>query len=325
MARLLVIGDPHFKKNNIPLMCNMGKKIASIIDTNELSGVVVLGDVLDKHENVNSNVLSTAVEFLSMIKSKTKLYLIIGNHDRINNSDFMSNIHPFTALKSWENTVVVDTTKKVIIGGATFIFVPYVFPGRFHEAVTACGDFRDATAIFAHQEFYGCKMGAIKSRDGDSWEKDNPLVITGHIHDYQKLQNNIIYVGTPVQHSFGDRGRKTVSIFSFDNGTYKEKRIDLGLRRKRTLYMDIGEISAYKGKSKDDVRIVFRGTKAEVDALIQSGEVERLKEMGVKLACKVNINKKKVKNGISFVDRISMSVAGNEREEKWLGEILSSY
>ena len=113
------------------------------------------------------------------------------------------------------------------------MFVPYVPPGKFDDAIKTCddiGDIKDYKCIFAHQEFYGAKMGAIISKDGDKWPLHNPLVVSGHIHDYQRPQENIIYIGTPMQHAFGDNTKKTISILTINNISEEciENRITLG-------------------------------------------------------------------------------------------------
>jgi hypothetical protein len=85
-------------------------------------------------------------------------------------------------------------------------------------------------AIFAHQEFYGVKMGAIESKIGDKWDEKNPVVISGHIHQWQRLQSNIFYTGTPRQIGFGDKTKKSISEFIFtldDNKTELNSKRDL--------------------------------------------------------------------------------------------------
>ena len=93
-----------------------------------------------------------------------------------------------------------------------------MYPGRFFEAIShldSASGVQSAHALFAHQEFFGAKMGAIISQQGDKWPHHYPLVISGHIHDYGRPQHNIIYTGTPMQHAFGDHNNKTISEYVF--------------------------------------------------------------------------------------------------------------
>ena len=53
-------------------------------------------------------------------------------------------------MKEWNNTIVVDTVITETINGQKFVFVPYVSPGRFEEALnTSKEKWNDAACIFA--------------------------------------------------------------------------------------------------------------------------------------------------------------------------------
>ena len=144
------------------------------------------------------------------------------------------------------------------------------------------------TAIFAHQEFKNAKMGAITSLEGDEWDNDNPLVISGHVHDYDHLQPNLIYTGTPMQHAFGDTENKTISYYTYinietipseeyltfiipniDNIYAKEDRIDLKLPRKRIFYINCDQIATWNPPDKGLIKVVIRGTPAEIKATMK--------------------------------------------------------
>jgi hypothetical protein len=88
------------------------------------------------------------------------------------------------SLKNWNNIQIVDK----VIDKDYYMLCPSVFPGRFIEAIeTETKHCRKKKLIFAHQEFKGCKMGAIVSTVGDEWEEKYPFIISGHFHDNQKV------------------------------------------------------------------------------------------------------------------------------------------
>lgn len=224
-CRCLTIGDPHIKVGNERETTIMFASFIALAREMKPDIIVVMGDVLDTHDHISLKAFCRAIPFLKTLSEIAPLYTLIGNHDRPNNSDFMSDNHPFAALSEWKNTVVVNVTTYATINGIPMVFVPYVYPGRFIEAMehksarVIGGDliprWREAAVIFAHQEFRGAKMGIIRSVVGDEWSLSHPQVISGHIHEYQILQKNIIYVGTPIQHGFGEGTDKTVSFFVF--------------------------------------------------------------------------------------------------------------
>jgi len=208
---ILVIGDPHFKKNNIPQVNDFIKTIMSFISTlSPLNFIVVEGDLLHTHEHLHSDVLNKAVEFVKRLSSFCPVYILVGNHDAINNSIFLTTSHWMNCLKSFPNITVVDD----VLVKQEFAFCPYVPNGRFQEALftkLSLEDLKKITCIFAHQELSGAKMGSIIST-AEKWNDDFPLVVSGHIHDKHWAQPNIFYTGSIMQHAFGDSSDKTILL-----------------------------------------------------------------------------------------------------------------
>jgi DNA repair exonuclease SbcCD nuclease subunit len=153
--------------------------------------IVIGGDVLDSHERVSVVLMNTALKLFKVLSNIAPLYILIGNHDYINNQQFLTINHWMNAIKEWKNIFIVD--KPLIF--ENFLFVPYVFPGKFKKSINEI-DLTSVICIFAHQEFLDCQMGIIKSVQGDRWESNMPLVISGHIHDRQKVNSNILYPGS---------------------------------------------------------------------------------------------------------------------------------
>lgn len=239
-AKVVVIGDPHFRIDNIEEVNLFIKKIKELVDKEKPDLVVCLGDLLHTHERLHTIPLNKAYEFIKAL-CDYKLYILVGNHDYIQNQQFLTQNHWMNGLKEWPNVTIVDCVKSVYINHIFFTFCPYVPNGRFKEALDTAGyNWMNSVCIFAHQEFYGCKMGAIVSVEGDKWPETNPFVISGHIHSKQRPQPNIYYTGSALQHAFGESEENTISIVEFgENETIRE--VDLGLPRKKIVYTDIGD------------------------------------------------------------------------------------
>ena len=220
--KIFVIGDPHFKSKNALETNEMSNKIYELLIQEKPDFIVVLGDVLDTHETIHVGPLCRATEFLYRLsKLSNHLFILIGNHDMKSNADFLTGESAFNACKSWENVTIVDKVKKFCFKEKNFLFTPYVPTGRLSEAFATESiteeNINEYDIIFAHQEFKGCNMGAITSNEGDEWGSEWPLCISGHIHDYQELQHNLIYPGTPIQHSYGDSPNKAILILEFED------------------------------------------------------------------------------------------------------------
>lgn len=289
----LAIGDPHFKNDNGEITEEMSIKVERYIKDNydSLDAVVILGDILHTHEKINLHPLHKAITFLQKIHEALEgkwFYIIIGNHDRSNNRVFMTDDHAFNALKHWENTVVVD---KAILhepkDNFKVLLMPYVSPGRFKEAyeTVVSEDFleKEIKVVFAHQEFYGAKMNTITSNEGDPWETSKPLCVSGHIHDYDALKSNLIYTGTPIQHGYSDRGKKTISFFKFLNDdTFIEQRINLKIKGRISLRTTVEELDSLEvPHEKYYVKITVSGTKPSINKLKSSKLYKELLSKGV--------------------------------------------
>jgi DNA repair exonuclease SbcCD nuclease subunit len=211
--RILCIGDPHFRVENITEVEEFIAKLIPLIEDRKPDFIVVLGDLLHTHERVHTIALNKAYDFINQLRKLAKTFVIVGNHDYIQNQQFLTENHWMNGMKEWENVVIVDK----VLEFEDFVFCPYVPPGRFEEALdTLSGyDWRQSSCIFAHQEFYGCKMGAIISVDGDKWGESFPVVVSGHIHSKQQPQKNVYYTGSAMQHAFGESEENIIAVFDF--------------------------------------------------------------------------------------------------------------
>jgi DNA repair exonuclease SbcCD nuclease subunit len=229
--KILLIGDCHFQVNNIPQTEVFIRKIDEYLKANPVDIIVVLGDVLHSHERIHSDILNKAISFIRLLSTYTKTYVLVGNHDAINNSIFLTDKHWMNCMKSYPNVVIVDDIVKYNpIPEILFVFCPYVPDGRFHEALhTQFETFEKITCIFAHQSITGGKMGGIVS-NAERWEEHEPVLISGHIHDKQWVQPNMYYTGSIMQHSFGDKLDKSMLLLETsvgDEGDEKDKVINL--------------------------------------------------------------------------------------------------
>lgn len=258
-SRILVIGDPHFKTKYLEEGAQFVHNITKIAEETKPDMIVCLGDILDKHETVDVMAHKLVCQFIDSLSNIAPLFCCIGNHDLINHSQFLTENHIFTPFKKWRDVVIVDEPKIMHHNSHSFIFCPYVAPGRFVEALnTLLKDqisWEFADCIFAHQEFRGCKMGAIISENGDEWEESYPLVISGHIHEEQKVQENILYPGSAIQHSYGESPDKYVWLVTFREGDFNVEKINTRVKGKKTLTRTLEQAKEFDFSLLDKYRI----------------------------------------------------------------------
>ena len=211
-----------------------------------------------------------------------------------NNQQFLSTEHWMNPMKEWGGVQIVDTVYHRDIKGYHLVFCPYVYPGRFQEALnTDPRDWKSADCIFAHQEFYGCKMGAIVSVEGDQWDAKFPKVISGHIHSKQSIGSNVYYCGSSMQHAFGESEKNVIPILRFSSSTgYELEEIDLALPRKRIVYTDVQNIDDVKipevlpDGTGDKVKITISGVYDEFKAFKKTKKYRELVKTGTKVVFK---------------------------------------
>jgi DNA repair exonuclease SbcCD nuclease subunit len=281
--KIFVIGDPHFKSKNALETNEMSNRIYEEVIKEKPDFIVVLGDVLDTHETIHVGPLCRATDFLFTLSGMSKhLYVLVGNHDMKSNADFLTGESAFNACKSWKNVTIVDKVIKDTYQGKKFLFTPYVPTGRLMEAFGTEGIDKDNideySIVFAHQEFKGCSMGAITSNEGDTWEQLFPLCISGHIHDYQELQGNLIYPGTPLQHSYSDSPNKAVMVLEDHefNNEWSKRRIKLGLPKKLTVNITAEELIDYVVPENSFVKLIVRGETDKVKEVMKLDKVKTL-------------------------------------------------
>ena len=296
MIKILAIGDVHFKVNNIPEVELFIERIEKLARDLTPDVIVILGDVLDTHEKIHAIPLNKAVEFFDKMRKISYTVVLVGNHDSYNNQIFLNDNHWMNPFKEWNNLEIVDKVIDLKAGDKLLVFTPYVPPGRFIEALDTYKDWKKADCIFAHQEFRGCKMGAITSIDGDIWDETFPLVVSGHIHSKDKLQDNLYYTGSAMQHAFGESTKNVVvEVVLKDNG-FDYNEIDLELPRKKVVSLSLKNVDEYEMKedTRDKIMLSLKGNYDEFKTFKKSKKYKELTSKGVKIkfSCqKINIEK----------------------------------
>lgn len=275
--KILFIGDPHFKINNIEFVDIFIEKSMEIIHQNiKLYGsndllCVIAGDILDTHERLHQIPYHKALDFIKAISDLIKVVVLVGNHDYINNQQFLSKYHWMLPLKYYKNVYIADNildSETFLNTQYKFMFVPYVPPGRFIEALNTYKnrDWKDNTCIFAHQEFRGCNLGKQNSENGDAWPLDYPLVVSGHIHKPHQPQKNIIYPGSVLQHTFGEEHNDTgLLLIDFTKNSFEKIKVDIPLMK--SVEIKCSEFEDYLKKLKlkplERIRIFCIGNDSE--------------------------------------------------------------
>jgi DNA repair exonuclease SbcCD nuclease subunit len=280
ISNILVIGDIHVKVNNIKEINMLLEKVKQTIKDHDIKMVVFLGDISDSFDVMHVLSWKCIVNLVYSVSHLCKTILIVGNHDYINNKQHFTDNHFYSLFSKLAgvDVKVVDKPHVELFLNKKLLFLPYIPNGKFLDSLK---DFEisEIDMIFCHQEFFGSKMGPIESTKGDKYPENYPLVISGHIHDRQMPQGNIIYIGTPMPHSFGCENNGNVSVFSINDSDQRpiENVIDLHMPKKITLNIKAKDF--FKFSLPDEInsyRLKVSGTNKDILKIRMSDEYTEL-------------------------------------------------
>lgn len=337
---LLLIGDPHFRVDNIPesqkFIDQVKISITKLLEESRLDYVIILGDVLHTHEKIHTLALNMAIKFFDICRSLVKTYVLVGNHDATSNTIFLESTHWMNVIKGWNNIEVVEKPEWI---EKKILLCPYVPDGRFLEALSNEPEWKSAKLICGHQLLNGAKMGAIKAEGVEEWCDEYPMLISGHIHDKQEVKKNLYYTGSSMQHAFGETADKTIILYNLE--TKEREEIDLELPKKKIIYINANDLESVEKSLKDEYqyKLVIRGTAAECKAVKTNSVLKRLKDLeNVKRVqikeeieteseseneeSKDESEVEEKKSGVNFLEILKVIV--DERDNKYVKSLLNS-
>ena len=164
------------------------------------------------------------------------IYAISGNHDH-QWKNIIGNESPsaLTALADACPNFKVMDYGYVEFDGVRFIGIPYMeFPDEFITVLESSSEYVDLSmknVLLMHQVPSGSK-DPIPAQVDSNHPLFDPfvLVLNGHVHRYQIINERLITVGSPIHHDLGDIGQtKGVLIIEFpdDEGPLRMERIPI--------------------------------------------------------------------------------------------------
>jgi DNA repair exonuclease SbcCD nuclease subunit len=205
---MLIIGDPHFKIDKINYIGKLFDWINDIVNTEEISKIVFLGDMFHTHSILRSEILSLVYQKITELAFKKPVICLVGNHDY--NSANNPTSHSLETFKHINNVTIVDIP--IVIEDD--LYIPYIHSSDKFLQIIAEFSF---SRIFCHQLFKGANMGFIKSEDGVDVNEIKFPTYSGHIHRSQRL-GSVYYIGTPYSlDGNDDSDEKSVIILKNNN------------------------------------------------------------------------------------------------------------
>lgn len=321
-----VVGDIHFRSKHLREGQDFVDKCLKKIEETYPSAIVLLGDVLDTHEIAREEPYNLACSFIEKCSKLAITFVLVGNHDYINNTQYLTQRHFFNPLKKWKNVYIVDKPTKFQIQGVTSIMCPYTPNGKFIESIVKSFDgdkrwFNGVDIVFGHQEIRGVSlrrdiendMLCEKSSHGDTYGGGYPPLISGHIHHPQFIPPNVYYPGSAMQINFDEHPDKCVWIVNVDEDTRKLEieKFDLGLKNLKEYRVNVNDVDKFDMALIDKyyIKLKVTGTSESFQVLRKRPIYKKLCERGVKIVFEPQIDQyskhvlsDSVKHLTSFMD-----------------------
>lgn len=212
--KVAVLGDMHFAiKSSSPVLCeiymeNMNKFLDNVffpkMEKSNITRIIQTGDFYDNRKaNANIAVANSIKNFVDRLDNM-HMDMIVGNHDMVHLHSLTDNSLDVN-LRKYNNITIHSKPKTEYIDGLSIDFIPWICDENVDQILDFISKSKSRVCV-CHPEINGFDMTAgQKCETGLDRNifKQYELVIAGHFHIKSK-QDNILYVGTPTQHNYGD-------------------------------------------------------------------------------------------------------------------------
>jgi DNA repair exonuclease SbcCD nuclease subunit len=226
--KVLRIGDPHVKFNNLEDCEKLMHFIVDIILKYSPDRVEILGDLFHTHYIVRLEVLDFWDAWLDVLSDACDVVVLEGNHDQLGDTDAsMGTIRVFKRLA--QNKILKKSRTRLRIVDCPqydgiIAYMPYVHDkAKFVDMANSMASDAGCKVLVCHQTFEGATYeNGMYAPDGINLsDLKYDVVISGHIHTYQRF-GNLIYPGTMKWDTASDANKeKGIWLYEHDDVTGK--------------------------------------------------------------------------------------------------------
>lgn len=94
--KILFIGDPHIKTDNHHEVDILLSELEKICKSISFDRIIIGGDVMHYHERIFTQALNKTLHFINTLSTYAPVDVLVGNHDMINNQQFLTSNHWLT-------------------------------------------------------------------------------------------------------------------------------------------------------------------------------------------------------------------------------------
>ena len=216
MAKAIITGDWHLQTGIYTDIClDYLDHLMSYGEQNEIKIMIIVGDIFEKSSKIHNDAfIPLFFKFMEMKEAGWEIYIVLGNHD-IFSVDNDSLVETFSVFGK-----VIKDFEQIEIDGKEIDFLAYTKDPTDvpQEGGTLMTHLSIADFQFDNKYHVNEKAGMPRSTF-----EGYDLVFTGHFHRPQQ-KGNVIYVGSPYQMNFGEKGQEKGFVV-FDLQTNEWERV----------------------------------------------------------------------------------------------------
>lgn len=201
----LLTADIHLRDFHLSVIENLFKEVADECFRRDIHRIFILGDFFHDRRKLSVRTLISAYTIADILR-QFQIYIIVGNHDSL----YKNKVEPTSLeiFEEYENIHVIKSIHEI----DNIIMVPWIWNDDILKEKA------EDYYVFGHFDFKGFKMNNMyvsKSGIEPSRMSKFKRIYTGHFHTPSE-QNNIQYLGSPIQHTFHDE-ESPRGYYIFDN------------------------------------------------------------------------------------------------------------
>lgn len=277
----LFVGDLHIQVNNLEDSKKLLEFVRATFVENDCGRLVLLGDIFHTHAVIRQEVAYLTLSFLkdfyySVVGAdRTRIVIIAGNHDGI--SPISTEQNSVDLILGEFATVISGHNHLVTSDG--YVFVPFIHSQDKFLEVGNIGfntaiRFNSNPVLVCHQTFDGAayESGMLCPDGVKSDLLPYSVIISGHIHKRQVVNDKVLYLGTPrpITASEANDEKFIYKVRRTEDDKISLTPISTKQITKQYYYFDLNEGELDKielelqqvNLDKDDVRIRVSGSEA---------------------------------------------------------------
>jgi DNA repair exonuclease SbcCD nuclease subunit len=172
--------------------------------------LVINGDLFHHREHISVDVIHVVSNVMRQIASRCEVIISPGNHDQWTRNGEVS---PLSMFAGYNNVRVVKNSGETVKSqGYELHILPFTDDNDKVREFSRSVKGGKKSILVLHQEINGAVMrGSTSNSDltiHDILAEQFLYVIVGHIHKPQIIGDNVWYIGSPLQHDWGEAGEK---------------------------------------------------------------------------------------------------------------------